>query len=176
MRSLDSPGIHGLLQFLDDFRRNWFAVLDVGEIPDADVGSGGVLGLDEMNPAPKIQDLGAQDSGVVALKIEKTVENPNLERVHAGMPIQIVSKAGAQPGEMLPRIETHAVIYDKEGYPEPEPPKQTDISEETAKTWGVRTWRPPPELRLTAADEALAAVVPISREEELDAISTEEES
>lgn len=85
------------------------------------------------------------NEGVLAVKIEKTVENPNLERVHAGMPITVTSKTGAMPGQMFPRIETHQVTYDPTEYPDAEPPTITDMTEETAKEWDVKLAAPPVE-------------------------------
>lgn len=104
-----------------------------------------------VRPVPPVEgaplhDIGEVESGVIALKIEKRVENPNLERVHAGIPIQVISKPTQAPGEMFPRVESHAVVYDKSEYPEPDPPKRTDISEETAKEWGVKHAIPPTEV------------------------------
>jgi hypothetical protein len=99
------------------------------------------------------------DEGVIALKIEKTVENPNLERVHAGIPITVTSKTGAAPGQMFPRVEHHQVTYDPSEYPVPEPPTQTDLSAETAKEWNVKVAEPPVEeitMTLPEAEEVIS--------------------
>lgn len=91
-----------------------------------------------LEPVP-LQDIpeGA-DQGVLALKIEHTVENPNLERVHAGIPISVTTKTGAAPGQMFPKVEHHEVTYDPADYPPVDPPKQTDISAEVAAEWNVK--------------------------------------
>ena len=93
------------------------------------------------------------DEGVLALKIEHTVENPNLERVHAGIPISVTTKTGAMPGQMFPKVEHHQVTYDPKDYPPVDPPKQTDISAETAKEWGVKVVEVPQESTVDAAIE-----------------------
>lgn len=98
------------------------------------------------------------DEGVLALRIEHTVENPNLERVHAGIPISVTTKTGAAPGQMFPTVEHHKVTYDPNDYPPVDPPKQTDVSAETAAEWNVKVAEVPEgiELSVTAEEQAEA--------------------
>jgi hypothetical protein len=79
--------------------------------------------------------LAGEQAEAVALDISTEVTNPNLVRVATDIPIEIRSKPVQKPGDMFPRIETHAVKYDKEQYPEPEPPVVTDKSAETGEFW-----------------------------------------
>ena len=93
---------------------------------------------------PPLKDIpeGAAE-GVLGLKIEKIVENPNLERVHAGLPITVMTKQGAMPGKMFPTVERHEVVYDPKDYPSVDPPTITDITAETASEWNVALPEPP---------------------------------
>jgi hypothetical protein len=109
-----------------------------------------------LEPAPLTGVDPLDNQGVIAVKIEKTVENPNLERVHAGMPITVTAKKGAAPGQMFPTVEHHQVIYDKTDYPEPDPPKITDISKETASAWNVKDSLAPFEATTEPTPEPIA--------------------
>jgi hypothetical protein len=84
------------------------------------------------------------DSEVLALDVAVDVENPNLARVAAGLPVQIVTRQPAKPGEIFPKVEHHEVRYDPTDYPPPTPPVVTDKSEQVAEEWGVKPRRRSP--------------------------------
>lgn len=108
-----------------------------------------------LEPAPLRDVPEGSDEGVLALKIEHTVENPNLERVHAGIPITVTTKTGTMPGQMFPKIEHHAVTYDPKDYPPVDEPKQTDISAETAKEWNVKVAEAPEGVEMSVTAEVV---------------------
>lgn len=93
------------------------------------------------------------DQAVVALDRRFQMDNPNLERVHADLPITFQQRAPQAPpqeytpplpGEPPPDaiikpydVETVVVRYDKTQYPEPSAPVDTDVSAEKGKELGV---------------------------------------
>lgn len=65
------------------------------------------------------------------------VTNPNLVRVHCGMPITITEKVPPKHGEMFGGLKNHEVRYDPSGYDALPPPLVTDRSQEFATKWGL---------------------------------------
>ncbi len=110
-----------------------------------------------LEPAPLRDVPEGSDQGVLALKIEHMVENPNLERVHAGIPISVTTKTGTMPGQMFPKVEHHEVTYDPKDYPPVDEPKQADISAETAKEWGVKVAEVPDGAEISVQAEVIEA-------------------
>ena len=72
------------------------------------------------------------------------VDNPNLVRVHCGLPVVISEKKPPKYGDMFPEIQQHEIRYDPTDYdPLPEP-TITEQSAEVSKRWGIDTWEPKP--------------------------------
>jgi hypothetical protein len=70
--------------------------------------------------------------------IAVSVENPNLVRVHHGMPITITEKRQPKHGDLFGTIENHEVRYDPQDYePLPEP-VVTDDTDRFVDSWGLR--------------------------------------
>ena len=111
--------------------------------PDAD----GVL----EGEAPLALD-GEEDASLIALRREVEIDNPNLARVHNGLPIKTVQKAeertvvveSALPGEPaevihdFPAFTVREHLYDKDQYPPQQPAVDSDVSDRKAKQLGVR--------------------------------------
>lgn len=98
--------------------------------PSADLPYEGEVPLKDPPP-------GAQ---LVALERTVDLENPNLERVHAGLPIKTVTRKGAgpaTPGDPFPAFETHEIRYDPHDYPPPPEPKDEDVSLREARKLGL---------------------------------------
>ena len=70
-----------------------------------------------------------EEEAVVGFERKVEVDNPNLVRVVAGMPIEVIEKLPPKPGDIFPSFETRQIHYSKEDYPEPKPAVQTDTSE-----------------------------------------------
>ncbi len=77
------------------------------------------------------------ESIVDCFTISAKVENPNLVRVHVGLPVVIQAKTPPPHGEMFSKIEDHEVRYDPTDYPPLPEPTVTDQSAEFARKWGV---------------------------------------
>ncbi len=87
---------------------------------------------------PPLKDVQPEDEQVVtAFERSVEVDNPNLVRVHAGLPITVTAKIPAAPGEIFNRVEQREVKYDPEQYPKPDSPVDVDRTVETAKEWGL---------------------------------------
>lgn len=98
--------------------------------PSADLGYEGEVPLKDPPP----------DAQLVALERTVDLENPNLERVHAGLPIKTVTRKGtgpATPGDPFPAFETHEIRYDPHDYPPPPEPKDEDVSLREARRLGL---------------------------------------
>jgi len=80
----------------------------------------------------------SEDTGIRAFKIEEQVTNPNVSRIHAGIPISIASVTPPKPGELVPKVEVHAVTYAKDDAPELPDPKLTDLSPQVAAKFGIK--------------------------------------
>ena len=91
-------------------------------------------------PSPPL-DLTDEESGVVAFRVTEKIANPNLVRVHTGLPIEVTAGQPPEHGEMFGKIEKHAVQYDAKDYPPLPEPVVVDISEETAAEWRVPRWK-----------------------------------
>jgi hypothetical protein len=78
-----------------------------------------------------------EEYDVHSFEVETDVDNPNLVRVHAGIPIEITAKIPAAPGDLFPRLETHEVAYDPADFPKPAEPVTIDTSAKTAAALGV---------------------------------------
>ena len=74
---------------------------------------------------------------VHAFTLSATVENPNLVRVHCGMPIKITTKIPPAYGEMFEKVETHEVRYDPTDYPPLAPPVVTDEAAFFRAMWRI---------------------------------------
>jgi hypothetical protein len=65
------------------------------------------------------------------------VENPNLVRVHCGLPIKITEKVQPKHGDMFGEIKTHELTYNPEDYESLPDPVVTDQSADFVKAWGL---------------------------------------
>jgi hypothetical protein len=101
-----------------------------------------VLGIEGQ---PPLSD--AEDSEVLATDLSVTVDSPNLARVAAGLPIEIINRTAAKPNELFGKVERHEVKYDPADYPKPTPPVETDKSEQVAEKWGVKKRNRPKKAR-----------------------------
>jgi len=88
-----------------------------------------------------------EDSEVLAVALAVTVDSPNLARVAAGLPIEIINRTAAKPNELFGKVERHEVKYDPADYPKPAPPVETDKSEQVAEKWGVKKRNRPKKAR-----------------------------
>jgi hypothetical protein len=67
------------------------------------------------------------------------VDNPNLVRVHNGMPVSVTASVPPAVGELFGKIERHEVRYDPTDYPPLPDPAVTDQTEAFARQWGIST-------------------------------------
>jgi hypothetical protein len=93
------------------------------------------------------QQYDEEETSVVALERDVTLDNPNLARVHHDLPIRTQETLPPQPlsvGELVPgeerptnpfpEVHTREIRYDKTQYPEGTPPVDRDVSDrETAR-------------------------------------------
>jgi hypothetical protein len=79
----------------------------------------------------------SEDEGIEAFTLTTTVENPNLVRIHYGLPIEITRRAHPKPNEMFPRFETETLEYVPADFPEPTGPVVKDETEHFATIWRV---------------------------------------
>lgn len=95
-----------------------------------------------------------EETHLVSLERDISLDNPNLARVQHDMPIVVQEKKPPKsrdintpllPGEIpqdianpFPEIETHNLRYDKAGYPPADPPVDRDVSDKKAKELGVK--------------------------------------
>lgn len=78
---------------------------------------------------------------VAGVEREVTIDNPNLERIHAGLPIKVTERRGIAPataGDPFPSMETRSIRYEPGDYPDLPPPVDRDTSEKEAKRLGVK--------------------------------------
>ena len=100
------------------------------------------LGIEGQPPLADVED-----SEVLAVDLAVTVDSPNLARVAAGLPIEIINRTAAKPNELFGKVERHEVKYDPADYPKPTPPVETDKSEQVAEKWGVKKRNRPKKAR-----------------------------
>lgn len=88
--------------------------------------------------APPLEGFSADaQHSVDCFRIAVKVENPNLVRVHCGMPITITEKIQPKHGEMFGSFENHEIRYDPADY-EPLPaPVVTDETVKFVQLWGA---------------------------------------
>ena len=88
---------------------------------------------------PPLEGYGPNALHVVdCFKLAIAVENPNLIRVHCGLPIIVTEKIQPKHGEMFGSLRHHEVKYDPKDYePLPEP-KFTSLSAEYSEIWQIR--------------------------------------
>lgn len=80
------------------------------------------------------------DAQVVAKEVKVELENPNMERVNADLPIVVEGRKGTgpvTPQDPFPQIERHEIRYDKTQYPPAAQPVVVDVSEREAGKLGV---------------------------------------
>lgn len=95
-----------------------------------------------------------EDARFVSKERRKRIDNPNLERVHNGLPFRSQRRTQPDSGAPYGGVENIEVHVEPGGdYPEPEPPVDNDVTEREAEKLGVR--------------------YSVRDQEDLDAISTE---
>ncbi len=128
-------------------------------------------------PPPMALD---EDSGVIAFRVTEKIDNPNLVRVHTGLPIEVTVVEKPDVGQMFGKMERHAVQYDPAQYPELPEPVVEDISEETAAEWRIPRWKVPVEGERVTSGEVTVRPEPVAKpkprykhldKDDLDAIS-----
>lgn len=88
--------------------------------------------------APPLEGWSPEAEHVVdCFTIRVKVENPNLVRVHQGMPIVISEKVPPKHGMMLGSIEHHEVKYDPKDYGDPPPFLVLDQRQEFIAKWNL---------------------------------------
>lgn len=106
--------------------------------------------------APPLKEIGPGDTQLVdAFRFDVSVENPNLTRVDAEMPIIITKGARPTPGGILGGVEKREVRYEPGGFEKPIAPVEYDLSAVTAEKWGVpdaELVTPEPEQAVTGSD------------------------
>ena len=83
----------------------------------------------------------APDGELVSLETKDSIDNPNQERVAAGLPIRVDGRkttGPATPGDPFPAIETKEYRYDASSAPPPHPVVVTDVSEREAAKHGAK--------------------------------------
>ncbi len=89
-------------------------------------------------PAPPLDSRSADEEHVVdAFTLKLVVRNPNLIRVHFGLPVKMTVEKPQKPGVIFKEFETREYVYPKDGaelLPEPEIIEET---EEFRKQWGL---------------------------------------
>lgn len=100
--------------------------------------------------APLVPQPDPEDAAFVALARDVAIDNPNLARVQADLPIRVTEKVSKPilmeptlPGEPqqateVRSIETRELKYDKTDYPKPPAPVDRDVTEQKAKELGVK--------------------------------------
>lgn len=83
----------------------------------------------ESSPAPKQEDANHYIAGI---RREIEIDNPNLTRAHLGLPISVTEVKRPGPNEQFGTIEHIPVSINAADYPEPTPPRDTDISDSVA--------------------------------------------
>ena len=91
----------------------------------------------QVEGAPPLNLGPGEEHDVHSFEVVAEVDNPNLVRVHAGIPIEITAKIPPAPGDLFPHLETHQVDYDPADFPKPAEPITTDTSAKTAAALGV---------------------------------------
>lgn len=77
------------------------------------------------------------EAGVVAFAFTEKIENPNLVRVHTGIPIEVTEVVRPGPGQTIGSLVKHEVKYDVRDY-EPLPgPAVEDTSAAVRVEWGM---------------------------------------
>jgi hypothetical protein len=101
--------------------------------------------------SPPLEDFGADAIHFVdCFTVSVKVENPNLVRVHCGLPITIAEKVQPKHGELFGTITNHEVRYDPSDY-EPLPPFLViDNSLEFSGRWNL-----PPGMILYPAEQQI---------------------
>lgn len=89
-----------------------------------------------LEPPIKPEDPNAEHQ-IDSFAISVAVDNPNLVRVHVGLPVNIESQLPPGPGELFGKTEQHEVLYDATDYPPLPAPGVVDTTELSAKDWGV---------------------------------------
>ena len=78
-----------------------------------------------------------EPSEVVAFSQAVEIDNPNMFRVAASLPITELHREPAKPNEMFPPIIETEISYKREDYPEGPEVVEADTSARTAEDWGV---------------------------------------
>jgi hypothetical protein len=90
-------------------------------------------------PLPQVE------AGVVAFAFTEKIENPNLVRVHTGIPIEVTEVVRPGPGQTIGSLVKHSVQYDVRDYePLPEPTVE-DTSAAVRVEWRMAAGSPPDE-------------------------------
>lgn len=95
---------------------------------------------------PPLEDAKDDDQFVSGTDRKVTVDNPNLTRLDAGIPITVTEVERPGPGETVGSVQQRELQVDAGEYPKPTPPEDTDTTEELAAKIDVpenRRLRPP---------------------------------
>ena len=87
--------------------------------------------------APPLMERGIEGERVECFTLRVVAENPNLIRIHYGIPIIQVNRIPPAPGQMFPGFESKEIEVDPAEYPEPKAPEVTDECAEFESAWGV---------------------------------------
>lgn len=98
--------------------------------PKADPGKG----IEAKLPLDLLPD---EEGVLIGLERTVTVDNPNLTRVHHGIPIVVAQKAMPAPDEIFPKIDKQELRYEPGDFPPLAAPVDTDVSEREAQKLGV---------------------------------------
>jgi len=109
-------------------------------------------------PEPPLSDPEGEHR-VDAFMLESRATNPNLIRVHMGLPIRIGRQSPPEPGQLFGKFEYHNVEYSREDNPPLDPPVISELGEHCRIVWNLRkvTTAPPPGL-LVQPEKMLAFV------------------
>lgn len=101
--------------------------------------------LDKVHPVfVRISSFMADRAGAKteAFTLTATVDNPNLVRVHYGIPITLSRRKDPNPGQMFAEIVTETLEYDPEEFEPPAPPTVKDETGEISAAYSAKPSTP----------------------------------
>lgn len=78
-----------------------------------------------------------------AFTLMAAVDNPNLVRVHYGLPIVLTRRKDPDPGQIFSEVVSEALEYNPADFDEPTPPSVKDETEEVAEAYNRKPSTPP---------------------------------
>lgn len=92
-------------------------------------------------PEPPLAERDGEEQ-VEAFTLKATAENPNLIRIHYGIPIVVMRKIEPKPGDLFPKFEPETIEYDPAEFESPAAPEVIDATDIHVALWGVKEVMP----------------------------------